>query len=269
MMMVRGNESSWVVRTPRANSCLRLLCLTYAGGGASAFRGWSERLPADVEVCAWQPPGRETRLREAPHTKLEELVAQLLQETRALREQDYVLFGHSLGGLVAFEFARALRRAGERLPAGLIVSACGAPQLAKPEFDASDLSDAALMSYLRRFEGTPQAILESSELIALLLPILRADFSLRETYTYQAEPALELPIAAFGGVDDGHVAQAELQAWAQQTSRRFALQRFEGGHFYFRSARDFFGALRRALAWISRSPSPSDPRPHFSHLDSP
>ena len=130
---MNGSGSAWVVRSGRGEPRLRLLCFPYAGGGASSFRGWADQLPAHVEVCALQLPGRETRLKEQPLARLPDLIAALVAETRAYRQCAYAFFGHSLGGLIAFELTRALRRRGERLPLQLFVSACGAPQLPEAE----------------------------------------------------------------------------------------------------------------------------------------
>lgn len=266
---MRGRDTNWFVRTPRAKARLRLLCVSFAGGGASAYHSWPQQLPSDVEVCALQLPGRETRLKEAPRTSLVGLIDQLVTETRTLRDGEYALFGHSLGGLIAFELTRALRRLGERLPNVLVVSACGAPQLARPELGVTQLSDEKLMQYLRRFEGTASAILESPELLELVLPILRADFSLRDTYSYLPEAPLDLPIVAFGGREDAHVPRAELEAWSELTSRAFALQGFDGGHFYFRTTPvPFFSALRNVLDVVADRQASAAPL-HVVHSESP
>jgi medium-chain acyl-[acyl-carrier-protein] hydrolase len=268
--------SPWLVAlrrhgaAPSRESRLRLLCFPYAGGGASAFRDWPDELPPEIEVWAVQPPGRETRLKEAPVRCLQTLVDALLEETRALRERPYAFFGHSLGALVAFELARALRRRGAAGPVHLLVSGCGAPQLSDPEPPLSELAPSDLKDRLRRLDGTPKAVLADREMMELLLPTLRADFGLRDDYVYTVEPAFEVPLTAFGGHDDPEVSAASLAAWRDQTRQRFVMRGFAGGHFFIRSARSALLAavaseLEHALAHIDpvtvRSPTARELRP--------
>ena len=245
--MTQRASSSWFVHSGRADAPLRLVCVPYAGGGASAFRTWSAHLP-DVEVCAVQPPGRENRLKEAPIAHFATLIAGIAGALSALPAKPWVLFGHSLGALVAFELARALRGQGMHEPEALIVSGCRAPSWPRPSRASSALSDAALVERLRSYAGTPAAVLDEPELLALLLPTLRADFALVEGYVLAPLQPLSLPIIALGGCDDEDVSHASLAAWREHTTAAFALTRFAGGHFYLRSAGEpFFEALRRAL----------------------
>jgi medium-chain acyl-[acyl-carrier-protein] hydrolase len=231
---------------------LRLLCFPHAGGGASAYRGWAGLLPREVEVCPLQLPGREMRLREPALTDLSALVALLVAESESLRSGRFALFGHSLGALVAFEFTRALRRRGEPLPLYLFVSGSPAPQLAPPAPNLLGLDDEAFLTTIRDFAGTPEPVLQDRELVSLLLPTLRADFGLRAGYVCADEPALPLPISAFGGEGDTFVPLSSLFGWRTHTQRSFSLMRFAGDHFYYRDQPVFFRELARALDRITR-----------------
>ncbi len=219
---------------PQAN--LRLFCFPYAGGGALSFRTWPNGLPTTVEVCAVELPGRGTRMRLAPFTRLEPLVEALAQALLPYLDKPFALFGHSMGGLVSFELARLLRREYGLLPVHLFVSGRRAPQVPDPDPPIHALPEPAFKEELRRLNGTPEAVLENKELMQLLIPILRADFAVLETYVYATEPPLECPITAFGGLQDCKVSCDRLEAWRNQTSASFALQMLPGDHFFLNSA---------------------------------
>jgi medium-chain acyl-[acyl-carrier-protein] hydrolase len=236
---------------------LRLFCFSFAGGGASVYRRWCEFVPPAVDIAAVQLPGRETRFRDAPITRLEPLVDELTRELRPYWDVPFVLFGHSMGALVSFELARRIRR--ESIPhlAALFVASRRAPQIGRLETDEPPmytLSDEAFKDRVRRFNGTPAAILENAELLNLLMPMFRADFTVVETYAYRDEPPLSVPITAFGGVYDGGVTREQLQAWEKQTSSTFQLHVFPGGHFFMQTdAETFFPILKEELQPFLRS----------------
>jgi medium-chain acyl-[acyl-carrier-protein] hydrolase len=244
---------SWVVRMPRERPRLRLLCFPHAGGGASSFRAWAGLLGPEIEVCAVQPPGREERIREAPITSLCELVLALVQQTAAVRAAPYALFGHSVGALVAFELARALRRRGQPLPVHLFVSGAVGPHVPDTDPPLGCCSDAELLARLRHHRGTPSAILEHPELMELLLPTLRADLSLRDGYRHESELPLDVPITALGGLDDPDVSHDGLQAWREHTRARFAVRDFPGGHFFVRTARASVLSAIESELWAAQS----------------
>jgi surfactin synthase thioesterase subunit len=236
------------------------LCFPNAGGGASSYRLWQQRLPSDVEVCAVQLPGRETRLREPALRELPALIELLCRETARLRQAPFAFFGHSLGALVAFELTRALRRRGESLPAQLFVSACRAPHTKDDGVALSSLSDSAFLDALHELEGTSEAVLHDRELLALVMPTLRADLALRDGYEYAQESPLPLPITAYGGEDDRHVPQSSLLAWREHTQRSFSLASYPGGHFYLRDQPAFFLTLGHALSRLARRGRGARPR---------
>lgn len=219
---------------PARTTRLRLLCFPYAGAGASIFRTWSSALPADVELCPIQLPGRETRMLERPYTRLSPLVEALGAALIPLLDKPFALFGHSLGTLIAFELARRLRETYSVSPVRLIVSAGAAPQLSHRGTPVHNLPETEFLAELRRLNGTPIELLNHAELMEILLPLLRADFALYETYQYSVAPALNCPITAFGGLQDRRVEQADLAAWSVQTDNSFALRMFPGDHFFLK-----------------------------------
>jgi len=224
----------WVAcRKPNPQARLRLFCFPYAGTGASIFRTWSDGLPADVEVCPVQFPGRGTRLMETPFTQLEPLVQALAQALVPLMDKPFAFFGHSLGALVGFELARQLRRQSGVQPVRLFVSADRAPQFPHRERPMHALPDEEFLVELRRLNGIPGKVLEEVELMRTMLPVLRADLAVCETYVYSTEPPLNCPISTFGGLQDRRVNRGDLEGWREQTSVSFSLRMFPGDHFFW------------------------------------
>ena len=223
----------WIKRTGQdPETCFRLFCFPYAGGGASIYHDWPERLPSDIEVCAIQLPGRENRFGEPPFANLSSLVDALADVLYPNLDFPFAFFGHSLGSLISFELTRRLRRQKAPCPLQLFVSGCRAPQLPNPDPPIHQLPDAEFIEELRCLNGTPKAVLDNPELMELLLPLLRSDIGIYETYVYDHEAPLDCPIFAFGGLEDKEVSREELAAWHDQTRSRFNIQMFPGDHFF-------------------------------------
>lgn len=226
------------------------------------YRPWGAELPADVELCSVQLPGRETRLREPAFRDLAELVSELSEQILPFLDRPFAFFGHSMGALVAFELARALAAAGSASPVCLFASGRRAPRLADAEPPLTALSDEEFLAEIqRRYGGIPAEVLEHRELVELLLPGLRADIEALERYSYTPGEPLDCPIFAFGGTHDGRVTAEQLQAWREETRARFGMRIFPGGHFFTQSARAqvldaITVALRQsaatALEWTGR-----------------
>ncbi len=229
----------WLVRpAPRPQAEARLICLPYAGVGASAYRPWVAHLPDTLELNIVQLPGREARLREGLYVQIEPLIEALVPAIEGLLDRPYTLFGHSMGALVAFELARALRRQGAPAPSCLAVSGRRAPQLPDPDEPLHPLDDDRFVgAIVRRYNGIPRVILDDPELLQLFLPTLRADLTLIETYAYAPEPPLDCPLVAFGGCADERARPADLAAWLAQSTRPLGVRQFPGDHFYLQRAR--------------------------------
>ncbi len=231
-------DNLWVIRPqPNSQARLRLFCFPYAGAGASIFQQWSDELPSEIELCAIQLPGRESRLRESPLTRLKPVIQTLVPLLESYLDLPFALFGHSMGALLSFELVRELRRQNCPLPVHLFVSGRNAPQLPDLKPPIHRLPDSQFIEKIKGFNGTPKEILQDQKLMQQYLPALRADFAILETYFYANEPPFDFPITAFGGLEDLQVSQAELTAWEKQTKAEFNLQMFAGDHFFLHSAR--------------------------------
>ncbi len=215
-----------------------MFCFPYAGAGASIFRLWPDDLPPEVEVCAVQLPGRESRIRETPVTRIPELIPVLEAALIPWLDRPFAMFGHSMGGLIAFTLAQDLRRHHALLPQHFWVSARPAPHLADHRPPMHHLATPEFVSELRkRFDGIPDQVFEDAELMRLFLPMLRADIAMIETYRYDPQVPLDCPISAFGGSEDSVVAMHEIQAWRFHTARDFRLRMLPGDHFFVRDNR--------------------------------
>lgn len=238
---------SWIVcyrSQPKVR--VRLFCFPYAGVGPAVFRAWCAALPVDVEVCAVQPPGRGSRLRERAFTRMAPLVDAVVEALKPQLDRPYAFFGHSLGGLLAFEVARAFRRMGLPHASHLFISARGAPHLQLPNPPMHGLPDALLVQEVRkRYDGIPQVLLQEPELLQITLPVLRADLEVLETYHLGERDRLDCFISVFGGQDDPSVGLEDLRAWQEYAGGGFNLRVFAGGHFFIQSAQQ---ALLQALA---------------------
>jgi medium-chain acyl-[acyl-carrier-protein] hydrolase len=227
----------WITRPkPRSQAQLRLFCFPYAGGSASIYRAWPDDLPRTIEVCAVALPGRGGRLLEAPFHNLLPMVRALSDAIVPYLDRPFAFFGHSMGALVAFELARHLRRQRRPTPIHLFVSGRSAPQLRRPGSGIHRLPRKAFVEGLRVLNGTPPEVLQSEEMLEMLLPALLADFTACAEYVYTGDAPLECPISAYGGRDDPEVTEDELRAWRDQTLRPFTMRLFEGDHFFLRSA---------------------------------
>ncbi|AGP59500.1 thioesterase II family protein [Streptomyces rapamycinicus] len=217
----------------------RLFVFPHAGAGASAYR-LAAHLPETVEVCTVQLPGRENRLAEPALTSLDDAVAALAPLIADHTDLPYAFFGHSMGALIAFETARRLRALGTRLPDRLFLSSMRAPGL--PDRDPRHtLPDDKLLA-TAEFDGV------DPELQELLLPLLRADLTLCETYTHRAEAPLPCGLTVLAGSDDESVDRTELSGWREHTSADFELHLFPGApHLYVR------GAERQLAETITRT----------------
>jgi surfactin synthase thioesterase subunit len=207
-----------------------LFCLPHAGAGASVYRDWLGKLPA-AAVLPVQLPGRESRVADTPYERMAPLVSDLADVVLG-QGRRYAVYGHSFGALVAYELVRELRRRGAPDPLHLFVSG-----FVPPHHDMDDdvpvmgMSQPQLVDLLRELGGTPEWLLSDPDAVAMILPAVRADFAVKETYTYREEPPLTVPVTALASTDDPRVRQDQVACWREQTVGRFRFHLYSGGHF--------------------------------------
>jgi medium-chain acyl-[acyl-carrier-protein] hydrolase len=223
---------------PRLNPALRLVCFPFAGAGAAAYRLWPRHLPASIDVIAVHPAGRAHRLREPPLRRVESMATAYLDDLEPLLDRPVALFGHSLGAIVATECARILQGRG-REPIHLFVSS--RPALRTDESQKIHLlPDREFIAAMnRRYQGIPAEILKYPDLLALLLPALRADVEALEMFRRKLEaPKLTCPTTVFGGALDRAVSMADLESVRDEVAGACRIRMFPGDHFYIEAQRE-------------------------------
>lgn len=238
--MSDAKKNPWIdCWLPRPGAQLRLFCFPHVGGASTVYRNWAPAFDERVEVCSIELPGRGLRFGEKLHTDLKDLVFSMQVEMQDYFDKPYAFFGHSMGALTAFEWARLIRQSALPEAKMLFISGFGAAHLPKPLSQMLHvLPNHELLASIERLKGTPPEVLQHRELMELLLPIIRADLQMVETYAYEKQAPLDIPLIALGGDQDPEVEASRLKAWKDQTTNRFECKFFEGEHFYIQSARD-------------------------------
>jgi medium-chain acyl-[acyl-carrier-protein] hydrolase len=232
----KSRTNQWLLCSkPNPQAKLRLFCFPYAGGTAKIYHKWHTELPSTVEVCAVQPPGRGNRLTDKPFTHLTPMVEAVAEGILPALDKPFVFFGHSMGAMMAFELSRLLRQKYRIQPLHVFVSGRMAPQIPPSHPPSYDLPDAEFLEILKELKGTPKELLEHAELMQVMLPLLRADFEVCQTYAYVPGPPLTCPLTACGGLQDDRIDREDFEAWKWHTSDQFVLRMFPGDHFFIHS----------------------------------
>ena len=230
---------------------LRLFCFPHAGGGASLYRDWGAHLPACVEVCPVQLPGRESRSSEPPRADVATLVSEIADAITPTLDIPFGFFGYSMGSVLGFEVARELRRRGAPSPAHLFFAAHRGPRIPPRGPFIHALPNDAFVEGLARLNGMPEEILNDAGVLAFFLPLLRADTTICECYRFTNESALPCAFTVYGGTRDPDVTRSDLDAWAFETASGCTIRMFEGDHFFVNTHRSaLLDALHSDLARV-------------------
>lgn len=233
--MNKGKYIKVIKKSPLAPK--RMFCFPYAGGSASIYKEWADKLYPNVELCAIQMPGREERICEEILIHIEQVVEEIYKELQEYSDKPFGFFGHSLGALISYEIAKKLFQTSKQEPYVIFVSGCGAPHVPPKEI-IHNLPEEEFEKKIFSLGGTPQLILENKEILSLFLPILRSDFTMVESYECKQRLKLHTNIIAFSGKEDKEVELNELLAWNEYTNKNFSYQMFPGGHFFIKDSFD-------------------------------
>jgi len=243
-----------VQRNPKAE--IRLFCFPYAGGSASIFSSWSRALPNFIQVFPVHLPGRGTRLAEESWRRIDQLADAITEDLLPVfQEKPFALFGYSMGASLSFEVAGRLSRRHQIEPQALLIGARRAPQFPNDDPPTHHLPEEEFIHELKRLNGTPTAVLESAELMELMIPVLRADFEAVETYEYSPSTPLKCPFFIMGGTEDEDIRREFLEGWRMHTLSMCPVTMFPGDHFFMHSQKEMLlkfiaGRLADLLARI-------------------
>ncbi|XP_050397819.1 S-acyl fatty acid synthase thioesterase, medium chain [Patella vulgata] len=229
-------------RFPKSDATVRLFCFPWAGGGSNFYSNWGSAVCDNVEVIGISLPGRETRISEKPTNSVEQIVEEVTKKMVSdYSDKPFALFGHSMGALLAFETAKVLKEKYQKEPTKMYVSGISGPHIqekARVSRTVSELNDSEFIEYLRSLGGTPEEVLNNSDMMNMFLPMLRADYSIVDDYLYElpdGKPLLSCPIAAFDGKSDR---KHEIEAWQRVTTGKLTLNMRDGGHFYLKEPKN-------------------------------
>lgn len=230
-------NSAWL-RCPTGydREAIQLFCLPHAGGNAALFQPWRPLMPPDVALIQVCLPGRLERFQQSMPTSFPQLVGQLADVILPVLNPRWAIFGHSMGGAVAHELTLELRRRGASEPVLLAISGREAPQYHCP--DTLHLqSDEALCEALIKLDGGNAEAFAQPEIREFILPAIRADYRLIETYSATPRGKLHCPLAIFYGTEDQELTQADPDGWQIWSDGPFHQRSFSGGHFYLNQHR--------------------------------
>jgi medium-chain acyl-[acyl-carrier-protein] hydrolase len=225
-------------RRPAAEPRARLFCFPHAGGTAATFRAWVGQAGPDLDICPVQYPGRERLIREPFPDSLRDLAELCATFMQPLLDRPFMLFGHSMGGLVAFEVARQLARTQGGHPVHLFIATCAPPDTQRAGARFASLPDDRFLERASRVFGIPAMLLDDPEMRDLLLPRLRADFGMFDRYRIEDQTPLDIPMSIFAGARDHLVPPSSAHGWHRWTRRGCREHVLDAGHFLVSDARD-------------------------------
>ncbi|MFC8848638.1 MULTISPECIES: thioesterase II family protein [unclassified Micromonospora] len=237
----------WRTFRPAPAAPVRLACFPHAGGSASFYLPLARALAPEIEVLAAQYPGRQDRYREPVVTSLAELARRCFDALRPALDRPVVLFGHSMGALLAYEVALLVQDAGLPPPAHLVVSGRRAPSCYRDD-RFHRLPPAQLVAQIQVLRGTDEGVLSDPETLRLILPAVRGDYRAVETYRHDPDRRVPGPVTVLTGTDDPMVTADEANAWQRHASGPVDVRPMPGGHFFLADRVDEIAALVSAIA---------------------
>ncbi len=208
-----------------------LYCIPYAGASGYVYQKWSQYLPKNFRLKIYHPPGHGQRFGELLPESVDEVVQDFFEQ-HSNTDGINILFGHSLGAVIAYELARKFKKTKNFRADMLIVSGRRAPFLDALTPKISALNDNDFIARLKSYQATPDEVLEHDDFKELFLPAIRNDFRMSESHYAASSRSLNLPIVAYCGTDDPYAPEHAVLKWHEMTRKTFMLEKFNGDHFF-------------------------------------
>ena len=226
-----NNPSLIYIPQVKISARFRMICFPYAGGGSATYRSWVNNMPENVELALIQMPGRASRFTEAPYETMAALVNDIFIALNQLTKKELIFYGHSMGACVAYELTLKLYRHKCSLPIHVVASGSVAPCVIRTKEPSYKLPTAEFIEYLRDLKGTTEDVLKNAEIMELLLPSIRADFKIIETYCNKTTQNIPTNVSVFCGKNDD-IGIDDLSAWLTLFKFNTGIHWFDGGHFF-------------------------------------
>ncbi len=211
-----------------------MFCFPYAGSSSIVtYKFLVDALPELIDICLIELPGRGIRINEKLINNLNQVVGEILKEINEFLDIPFIFFGHSMGALISYVLANEIHEKYKKSPYKLYISSHKAPFQKRNYKKFHKMENSEFKSELLRMNGIPQEVFENDELMEILLPIIKNDFEICETYEFKQKNKLNTSITVLGGNKDEDVTKEDLISWKQLTCADFEIKMFEGDHFYF------------------------------------
>lgn len=222
---------------------MKLYVIPHAGGSAMGYMTMKRFIdPENVELVPLELSGRGRRMNEACKTSIEEDVTDLYTMIKEqIKGEDYAIFGHSLGTLITYELVKKIQSEKMKMPKCVFFSGGPAPYYRKLLPVIGDVSDEEFLKKFGNFQALPAEILGNSQLLAMILPVLRADIKKSESYVYRESESINTDAVCFYGEEDPLVNEEAMEKWSSLFSGSFHIKAFDGGHFYYSKQREEVG----------------------------
>ncbi len=208
---------------------VNLLCFPHAGGGSLYYASWKKLFCGDILFKTVIYPGRESRIDERLPDTLKKLAGQLFNENKSFLEEDYAIWGHSMGSVVGYEVAKLSQKLLGKKPICYFASGAKAPLLIGRDIIHSD-ADNEFMTKLTRYGGIEKKLLETDEFSKYFIPVIKKDMELLYFYKDKDKQPLECPIYLFHGLED----DCSMEGWEPYTKNTLHAQFFTGSHFFIK-----------------------------------